>query len=251
MAVTMKRRTTNIADVARIAGVSTTTVSRVLNKVSTVDEENRRRVQEAIRKLNYRPNPSAQRLAAGRANTIGLLIPRYEGIFHSFFALQAIKGIGMAAERLRFDLLLHISDGSSLPSPSAVDGVIFLDIYGCEDLVDRALDDGMPTVVLNHYFEDLPVNCIGIDNRTGAEKVVDYLAKLGHKEIATITGDLKTQAGLDRLDGFIKAMRARQLPVRDDYLLHALYLNLVQNTYEIIDSCNEAWLILDFIGNQL
>lgn len=221
MAVTMKRHTISIADVARAAGVSTTTVSRVLNRVSTVDEDNRRRVQEAIRKLNYRPNPSAQRLAAGRSNTIGLLIPRYEGIFHSFFALQTIKGIGMAAERLRFDLLLHITDGSTIPSASAIDGMIFLDIYGCEDLVDRALDEGLPTVVLNHYFEDLPVNCIGIDNRTGAERVVDYLAKLGHKEIATITGDLKTQAGLDRLDGFIQAMKARQLPVRDDYLLHA------------------------------
>lgn len=222
MAVTMKPRTISIADVARTAGVSTTTVSRVLNKVSTVDEDNRRRVQEAIRKLHYRPNPSAQRLAAGaRANTIGLLIPRYEGIFHSFFALQAIKGIGMAAERLKFDLLLHISDGTTIPSSFAVDGVIFLDIYGVEDLVDKAMDEGLPTVVLNHYFEDLPVNCVGIDNRTGAEKVVDYLAKLGHKEIATITGDLKTQAGLDRLDGFIKAMKARGLPVRDDYLLHA------------------------------
>ena len=181
-------------------------------------EENRRRVLEAIRKLNYQPNPSAQRLAAGRTNTIGLIIPRYEGIFHSYFALQAIKGIGIAAERFRFDLLLHITDGKTLPAPSAVDGLLFLDITGCEELVDRTLDAGVPAMVLNHYLEDLPMSCVGIDNKTGAERVVDYLVRLGHREIATVTGDLKTQAGLDRLDGFVKAMKTRQLSVNNDYV---------------------------------
>jgi len=208
----------SIADVAQAAGVSTTTVSRVLNAVPTVAEENRRRVLEAIRKLRYRPNPSAQRLAAGHANTLGLIIPRYEGIFHSYFALQVIKGIGVVAERTRFDLLLHITDGKTFPAPAAVEGVIFIDITGCDELLDRALDERIPTVVLNHYLEELPVNCVAIDNRTAAERVVDYLVRLGHREIATITGDLKTQAGLDRLDGFVKAMKAHQLAVNDDYI---------------------------------
>lgn len=207
-----------IADVARAAGVSTTTVSRVLNKVSTVDEENRRRVLDAIKKLHYRPNPSAQRLAAGRTSTLGLIIPRYQGIFHSYFALQVIKGIGMSAERLRFDLFLHITDGEQVPMPPMVDGVIFLDIDGCEELLDRVLDEGTPTVVLNHYLEELPVNCVAIDNRTGAQRVVDYLVKLGHRDIATITGDLKTQAGLDRLEGFVNAMKARHLPANNEYI---------------------------------
>ena len=211
-------KSADIADVARTAGVSTTTVSRVLNDVGTVSEENRRRVREAIRKLNYRPNPSAQRLAAGRAKTVGLIIPRYEGIFHSFFALQVLKGVGITAEQTSFDLLLHITDGKSFPTPSSMDGAMFMDIYGCEELLDRAIDEGIPAVVVNHYLEDLPVNCVAIDNRTGAEQVVDYLVRLGHREIATITGDLKTQAGLDRLDGFVKAMKARQLPMKEGYI---------------------------------
>jgi len=207
-----------IADVARTAGVSTTTVSRVLNAVPTVSESNRRRVMEAMKRLKYRPNPSAQRLAAGRTSTVGLVIPRYEGVFHSYFALQVIKGVGIAAERARYDLLLHITDAKSAAMPLAVDGVIFIDIYGCEELLDQMLDQGVPTIVLNHYLEDLPVNCVAIDNKTAVERVVSYLARLGHKEIATITGDLKTQAGLDRLDGFVKAMKARDLPVKDGYI---------------------------------
>lgn len=209
---------TSIAEVASSAGVSTTTVSRVINAVPTVSEENRRRVQQAIHKLKYRPNPSAQRLAAGRSSTVGLIIPRFEGIFHSYFALQVIKGIGIAAERNRFDLLLHITDGKTFPSPTAIEGVIFIDVYGCEELIDRTIDEAIPTVVLNHYLEDLPVSCVAIDNRMGAERAVDHLVRLGHKEIATITGDLKTQAGLDRLDGFVKAMKARQVPIQDGYI---------------------------------
>jgi DNA-binding LacI/PurR family transcriptional regulator len=206
----------NIAQVAKTAGVSTTTVSRVINGIASVSEDNARRVKEAIRKLKYHPNPSAQRLASGRSSVVGLIIPRFEGIFHSYYALQVIKGIGTAAESARCDLLLHITDGKTFPN--GVSGAIFLDIYSCEELLDRTIDEGLPVVVLNHYLEDLPVSCVSVDNRTGAERVVDYLARLGHKDIATVTGDLKTQAGLDRLDGFVKAMKSRQLAVRDEYI---------------------------------
>ncbi|MBI3320171.1 MAG: LacI family DNA-binding transcriptional regulator [Candidatus Omnitrophica bacterium] len=210
-----------IAEVARAAGVSTTTVSRVLNAVPTVSEGSRRRVLETIRTLKYRPNPNAQRLAAGRTNTVGLIIPRYEGIFHSYFALQVIKGIGLAAERAQLDLLLHITDGQTFPVPPSVSGLLFLDVYGCEDLLDRALNEDIPVVALNHYLEDLPVSCVAIDNKTAVERVVEYLVRLGHRDIATITGDLKAQAGLDRLDGFVKAMEAHKLPVRNDYIRFA------------------------------
>ena len=208
----------NIAEVARAAGVSTTTVSRVINGVSTVSEANRRMVLEAVKRLKYRPNPSAQRLASGKTNTVGLVIPRFEGIFHSYYALEVIKGVGMAAERVRCDLLLHMTDGKTVPSPAAVDGIIFADLFGCEDLLDQVLDEKVNTVVLNHYLVDLPANCVAVDNRSGAERVVEYLVQLGHKEIATITGDLKVQAALDRLDGFVKAMKDRELPVRDEYI---------------------------------
>jgi len=208
----------NIAEVAQTAGVSTTTVSRVINGVSTVSEENHRRVRDAIKKLKYHPNASAQRLASGKTNTIGLIIHRFEGIFNSYYVPQVIKGIGSAAEHFRCDLLLHVTDGKTLPSFGAVDGLLFLDIDGCEELLDRTFDEGISTVVLNHYLQDLPVNCVAIDNSTAAERVVDYLVRLGHQEIATITGDLKTQAGLDRLDGFVKAMKGRQLAVKDEYI---------------------------------
>ena len=208
----------NIAEVAQAARVSTTTVSRVINQISSVSEENRRRVLGAIERLKYRPNPNAQRLASGKTNTVALLIPRFEGIFHSYYALQVLKGIGVAAERARCDLLLHITDGKTAPASSAVEGVLFIDVYGSEELLERTLDEGTPAVVLNHYLLDLPVSCVAIDNRTAAAHVVDYLVRLGHRDIATISGDLKTQAGLDRLDGFVTAMKDRRLPLKPEYV---------------------------------
>src|SRR3989338_3395336 len=99
----------SIADVARTAAVSTTTVSRVLNKVPTVNEAHRRRVLEAMRALRYRPNPSAQRLASGRNNTVGLIIPRFSDVFHSFYVSELIKGVGTGTFRSKLDLLLHVT----------------------------------------------------------------------------------------------------------------------------------------------
>lgn len=210
---------TDITAVARTSGVSTTTVSRVINGVKTVSDRNRESVLAAVRKLNYRPNPSAQRLAAGKTNTMGLVIPRFSGMFQSFYAMEVLKGIGVGAERLHCDLLLHISNGTALPNPASVDGLLFVDVDGSEDLLDRAINEAsLPIVVMNHYLEDLPVSCVAVDNRAAAQLAVAHLTQLGHKDIASITGDLKTQAGLDRMDGFLNAMRERQLPVKEGYI---------------------------------
>ena len=211
----------DIAHVARTAGVSMTTVSRVLNKVPTVTPENVQRVQSAIKQLHYRPNPSAQRLAAGRSNAIGVVIPKFEGLFRAYYPLEVLKGIGLGAEHTGCDLLLQIGAPRISLNPSAVEGVIFLDIDGNEELVDQAVIDEMPCVVLNHYMPDLPANCVAVDNRVAAQRVVEYLAGLGHHDIATITGDLNTQAGLDRMDGFVTAMKLRRLPVKDGYVQQA------------------------------
>mgnify|MGYP001585349946 FL=1 len=191
----------DITRVAKAAGVSTTTVSRVINDVPTVSDENRRRVREAIATLRYRPNPSARRLASGRLDTIGLVIPRFADMFHSFHVNELLRGIGTAVARLKLNLLLHVTDGRSFLDLTKVDGVLFADIDGNEDQLDFVLDQTVPCVVMVNYIKELPVSCTAVDNRTAGEHVVDYLAKLGHREIATITGHLRTPCGLDRLDG--------------------------------------------------
>ena len=114
----------NIKDVAREAGVSIATVSRVVNKLPSVKKENKVKVEAVIKKLKFRPNVSAQRLAAKQNNAIGLVIPRYSDIFHSFYALQILQGVGLAVERLKLDLLLHITNEKTFLNTSAVEGEI-------------------------------------------------------------------------------------------------------------------------------
>lgn len=213
----------NIAEVAKTAGVSTTTVSRVINEVATVSEENRRRVLDAIKKLKYRPNPNAQRLASGRNNTIGIVLPRFADMFHSFYVSELLKGVGTGVERYKLNLLLHVTDGRSFLDVSSVAGMLFADIDGNEDQLDWVMDQDMPCVVMNHFIQELPVSCIAVDNRVATEQVINHLATLGHREIATITGHLRTPVGIERLDGYLRAMKAKAFDVKPHFVQRGDY----------------------------
>ena len=103
-------KNSSIIDVAKACGVSITTVSRVINKIGTVKEANRAKVMRAVKELKFQPSIFAQRLATGKSNVVALVIPRYEGVFYSFYALELIRGIGTMCEVLKLDLLLHLTD---------------------------------------------------------------------------------------------------------------------------------------------
>jgi len=208
----------NIKDVAKAAGVSIATVSRVLNKLPTVKKANKLRVQDAIRKLKFRPNISAQRLAAKRNNAIALVIPRYSDIFHSFYALQILQGVGLAVERYKLDLLLHITKGDNFLNVSAIEGVIFADIIGNEEQVDNIISMDVPCVIMNYFTKDLPVCCVAIDNFNASLKAVEYLVKLGHSKIATITGELKSQVAIDRLNGYVEALERNKIEKKPGFI---------------------------------
>ena len=133
-----KKSRINIHDVAERAKVSITTVSRVLNNVSTVSRENQARVEEAIAFYKFKPNVSAQRLAGGFNNAVGLVMPGYPGIFHSFYAIEIIRGIGHSCEVLKHDLVFHITSGNNPINTNAVGGIIFADIIENRKQVEAA-----------------------------------------------------------------------------------------------------------------
>lgn len=209
----------NIRDVAREAGVSIATVSRVVNKLPSVKRYNKDKVEQAIKKLKFRPNMSAQRLASKRNNNaIGLVIPRYTDIFHSFYALEILRGVGIAVERMKMDLLLHVTNEGAFLNISSVEGVIFSDIIGNEEQVDGVIEAGLPCVIMNYCTKDLPVSCVSIDNFKAGADAVEFLIKLGHSRIATITGALKTQVAIDRLNGYLTALERHKIEKKKDYI---------------------------------
>jgi LacI family transcriptional regulator len=216
-------KTISIKDVARIAGVSISTVSRVINKSPSVKGKNRSKVLEVVKQLNFQPSVFAQRLATGKSNVIALVIPRYEGIFYSFYALELIRGIGTLATALKLDLLLHLTDNRASLNFKGVGGVIFADIITNRNQLEDALKTGVATIVINNCVEDLDVNCIAIDNIKGAFDAVNYLIGLGHKKIAHISGDLVTQAAAHRLEGYRRALTKNNIPIREDYIIKTDY----------------------------
>src|SRR5262245_6030748 len=204
-------RKISIEDVAERAKVSITTVSRDINNISTVSKKNRVKVEEAIAFLKYKPNVSAQRLARGFNNALGLVIPGYPGIFHSFYAIELIRGVGHACEASQKDLVFHISNGIRALNTNNVDGFIFADIIENRKQVEQALINKTPCVIINNQVHDIEVNYIAIDNIKGGELAADYLVSFGHRRVATITGNLATQAGAERLDGFKNYLEKKKI----------------------------------------
>ena len=218
-----KKSKISIEDVAARAKVSITTVSRVINNVPTVNKENQARVEEAIAFFKYKPNVSAQRLAGGFNNAIGLVMPGYPGIFHSFYAIEIIRGIGHSCEILKLDLVFHITSGNNPLNINAIGGVIFADIIENRKQVEAAFEADVPCMVINNIVDDMPVSYIGIDNLAGGAMATEYLINLGHARVATITGNVQTQAGAHRLEGYKKALKKNNQTFNPAYVIEGDY----------------------------
>ncbi len=160
-----------------------------------------------------------------RNRAFALVIPRFEDIFHSFYAGEIIKGVGLAASRLKVDILMHITDrfdhhdwlDSAMLDKDYIDGIIFADINNDITMLRRVIGKGIPYIVLNNSFAE-PINSISIDNKKAAVQVVEYLLRLGHKNIATVAGDLSTQAGKLRLEGYKEALTTHGIKLTEEYL---------------------------------
>jgi len=160
-----------------------------------------------------------------------LVVPRFEDIFHSYFAQEIIRGASSAASRLQVDLLVHISERgkhddwfSSLTLKSSLaDGVIFADIDQDRVGLNKVISKNIHYIVLNNYFPE-PINCIGIDNYNATLKIIDYLVESGHKRISTICGDLNTQAGLERLNGYKDGLKIHNISINEKYIRRGDFL---------------------------
>jgi LacI family transcriptional regulator len=182
--------TVSIRDVARAAGVSVTTISRVLND-GVVAEETRRRVREAIERLHYVPHGGARSLITRRTETIGVVLPDLHGEFFS----ELIRGIDQAARRRGFHLLVSSSHSDAGEAQAVlralrgrVDGLI---VMAPDDSTLPALvhhDRAAPVVLINTGAGDLELDVLGIDNYGGARALVRHFLDLGHRRIALVGG---------------------------------------------------------------
>ncbi len=214
-----------IQDVARVAGVSTATVSRALSNPERVSESARRKVLEAVEKTGYVVNEAARNLRQQRANAIAVIAPDLSNPFFS----SIIAGIEQIAGPNGYGVLVTEStmtgqgafDHSRLLTSARVDGFVVLDgLMDLSQLSNRAKGASqVPVVSACEYPEDIPAPSVTVDNAGGAEKAVRHLAELGHTKIGHITGPRGNILTTTRLQGFRAGLKAMGLTVHEDYIL--------------------------------
>ena len=199
-----------IRDVARLAGVSVATVSRVLNASAPVREETRARVLEVTRSLRFSPNTAARTLSRQRAGALGVVLPDLYGEFFS----ELLRGIDQEAQRADHSLLVSSSHHDSRGIEAAVramrgrvDGLMVMAPDVSAPLLADVLPSGVPTVLLNGPAVDADVYEITVDNFGGARTMTRHLIALGHRRIGFIAGAELNHEASERERGHRAALR--------------------------------------------
>lgn len=203
-----------IVEVAQYAGVSTATVSRVINKTGPVLPETAAKVYAAIEALNYKPNAAARGLASRRTNAIGLLIDEVNGEFF----LPMLRGIEIAARQSGMDLLIsatHGLDKTSYPlGENNTDGlIVFANSLPKEEIL-RLHKIGLPMVLLHRSSPpNLNIPCVTVENKIGAQRMVDYLIEeRGYRQIAFLEGPDSHEDAYWRKLGYQESLAAHNIP---------------------------------------
>jgi LacI family transcriptional regulator len=213
----------NLEEVARLAGVSRSTVSRVVNGDKRVSAAARARVEEVIRRHNYHPNAAARSLASRRTRILGLRIPNTSGVFvgYPYFSVLT-QGVAEAAYAADYDLLLMLEDGRAPEAVARrhhrvargrhVDGLVVASSVIGDPLVEVLQREGIPLVVLGRYPTNPAVSFVDIDNRAAARTAVAHLLGHGRRRVATLTGPAHLAHALDRTAGYADALAQAGIP---------------------------------------
>lgn len=202
-----------IRDVAKAAGVSIATVSRVFNNSALVTRETAERVWRFANELDYWPNSAAMSLTTNRTRTLGVLLPDLYGEFFS----EIIRGIDDRARRDGYQILVsgfHDDPGRVLEIARSmlgrVDGLTMLVPDESIDVVAK-VRRRLPVVLLNPREEQSHCSCVRVDNRAGSLAMVEHLVGLGHDDIAIVTGPPANIDADERLLGYREALLAAGL----------------------------------------
>ncbi len=216
-----------LEQVAKLAGVSRSTVSRVINNHPNVRPEVRERVWQGIRELGYQPHAAARSLVTRRTQIIGMIIPEtVTKLFTDPFFPLLLRGATEACNTHHYQLMLSLFTAGTnreelyrrILRGRYLDGVIVASVSLKDPIILSLLNDNIPFVSVGRY-PDERVNYVDVDNVGGARMAVEHLIRLGHRRIATITGPLDMPVSQDRLAGYRQALEANGIPIDESLIM--------------------------------
>jgi LacI family transcriptional regulator len=222
MATKHMGRSPTLSDVARVAGVSTSTVSRALNDSPRLPEQTKSRIRAVVAKLKYEPNYIARSLIKQRTHTIGVVL---EDILNPFFT-EVAKGIETALKKHGYTMLLTSSgfvseDEEELTRTllrNRVDGVLITPVDSDSRSIRMLQDRRVPFFIMNGKSTNPEISWVDSDNLEGGRLATEYLLNLGHRCFLYLRSK-KLQGSRDRFEGFRLAIKSRGLRMQDQVIL--------------------------------
>lgn len=214
-----------IKDVARLAGVSVATVSRIVNGLPGYSPETRKKVMSVIDELGYKPNAVARNLVNRKTNTIGVLLPQLS----SHFAAKLLQGIEDEAHKRRYSVVICNTDSNGkrtmdyleLLREKQVEGILFASEFLTEEYADTIRGFGIPAAVISTVSHVPEIPFIKVDDEAASFSAVQYLMEKGHRKIGMIAGTKEDPiSGVPRVAGLKRAFEANQLSFNENWIEH-------------------------------
>jgi LacI family transcriptional regulator len=216
-----------LEDVAKLCGVSRSTVSRVINGDSNVNEKTRTKVMEVVKSIGFQPNLAARGLAVGQTKVLGLVIPQgVSAIFTDPFFPLVIQGVSYACNSRDYSVMLWLADPEyerrtirQILYNGLIDGVIVSSMLMNDPIIEALAESKLPFVTIGRHPLNDNINYVDVDNRSGGREATLHLLRLGHRRVATITGPINLVAGSERFEGYLDALRERGIPRNNDLIV--------------------------------
>jgi LacI family transcriptional regulator len=219
----MDRSKVTIGEIARLAGVSKTTVSRVLNDKPDVDPHTRQRILDLIDEYSFQPNAFAKAISLQKSSHIGLIIPHIaQYVFSNPFYTEVMRGVSTEVDRSGYFLVLcytHETNYLDIYRQKRVDGFVLLSPGSYHrDIIDSLNRENVPFISTAKISSEESMTYVDVDNYYGATLAMEHLVELGHRRIAYV-GKPTLQSSQDRLRGYQHVMEKHGLALREDWML--------------------------------
>lgn len=237
-----------IGQIAEMAGVSKSTVSRVLNCSGYVREDTRKKIEAIMEEYHYSPSASAQNLSRRETNTIGVIVPELDNTFFT----EVLAGVAEVVDENNFTMIVCNTSNNgekekaalSMMEQQRVRGVIFTPAIGYSDAAaEKSIrlqlkNLNVPVVLVDREIQNVQWDGVFYENFQSGYLATEHLINSGNKKIGIITGDMDLKHARERYKGYVQAMEDYHLPVNEAYVYEGNYT--VEESYEITRRINET-----------